>query len=183
MNDFDLLLQRVRSAAAESENLRDPVALQRLDAAEQQLGFRLHPLLAALYTTVGNGGFGPRDALFELCDAALSDSMETALGNYTLASADHSDPVLSWPAGVLPILDWGCGMLACVDCRSADGTVLLFEPNALDGEDASTVWFVDSPSLAEWLRTWLDRRGWYEDDQMDETSDMRLWPEAANRLG
>ncbi|MFD8216819.1 SMI1/KNR4 family protein [Streptomyces sp. NPDC059697] len=184
MNDFEPLLERVRTAAADSENLQDPITLRSLDAAEQHLGFRLHPLLAALYTTVGNGGFGPpQDALLELCDALPSAGTDTALGNYlTLASPGGSDPWWSWPAGVLPILDWGCGMMACVDCHVADGTVLLFEPNATDGEDASTAWFVDSPSLAEWLQTWLDRRGWYEEDQLDGDSDMQPWPEAADRL-
>lgn len=183
MNDFEPLLDRVRTAAAESENLQDPITLQSLHAAEQQLGFRLHPLLAALYTTVGNGGFGPQGALLELCDASLSDGTDTALGNYlTLASPGGSDPEWLWPAGVLPILDWGCGMLACVDCRSTDGTVLLFEPNALDGEETSTAWFVDSPSLTEWLQTWLNGCGWYEAAQVDDDSVMEPWPEAADRL-
>ncbi|MFF8028669.1 SMI1/KNR4 family protein [Streptomyces sp. NPDC007896] len=114
MNDCEPLLERVRTVAADSENLQDPITLQSLDAAEQHLGFRLHPLLAALYTTVGNGGFGPKNALLELCDALPSDGTDTALGNYlTLASPGGSDPWWSWPAGVVPNLDWGCGMTAC----------------------------------------------------------------------
>lgn len=36
-------------------------------------------------------------------------------------------------------------MYACVDCRSVDGTVLLFEPNPGDLDEA---WYVDSSSLA-----------------------------------
>ncbi|MFF4385011.1 SMI1/KNR4 family protein [Kitasatospora sp. NPDC001547] len=183
MNDFKPLLEHVRTAAANSENLQDPITPQSLDAVEQQLGFRLHPLLAALYTTVGNGGFGPQDGLFELFEAPETEQTNTALGNcHTRGVPGGTDPWWRWPAGVLPILNWGCGMLACVDCHSADGTVLLFEPNAIDGEDASTAWFVDSHSLAEWLRTWLDRRGWYEADQVDDDSDMQPWPDAADRL-
>lgn len=69
-----------------------------------------------------------------------------------------------WPEGVLPISHWGCGMYACVDCRGESAQVLLFEPN---GGDPDHVWFLDSPSLADWLTTWLDGTGWYEEDNDD----------------
>ncbi len=51
-------------------------------------------------------------------------------------------------------------MYACVDCRSPQATVLLHEPNA---DEADHAWYVDAPSLAEWLRAWLDDTGWYAD--------------------
>lgn len=183
MNNIEALLEQVRAAAAESENLQDPIDSKSLADAEQKLGFRLPPLLAALYATVGNGGFGPNDALLELCDADPSDGTDTALGEYlTLAIPGGTDPWWRWPAGVLPILDWGCGRLACVDCQSEDETVLLFEPNAIEGEYVAAAWFVDSPSLADWLQTWLDGRGWYEADLDDDDSDMQPWSDAASRL-
>ena len=71
--------------------------------------------------------------------------------------------------GVLPISHWGCAMYACVDCRSPEAPVLLFEPNA---DVAAHAWYVDGPSLADWLRAWLDGTGWYE----EENDDMDLTP-------
>jgi hypothetical protein len=42
-------------------------------------------------------------------------------------------------------------MYAGVDCRSEDGTVLLFEPNPGDPHAA---WSIDTPSLAAWLENY-----------------------------
>lgn len=61
-------------------------------------------------------------------------------------------------------------MYACVDCRSPEATVLLFEPNAGESDRA---WFVDSPGLADWLRAWVDGTGWY--DIMDDELQMAPW--------
>ncbi|WP_143200414.1 SMI1/KNR4 family protein [Kitasatospora sp. CB01950] len=178
MSGAEAFLERVRRAAADSEDLRDTITPGELEAVERQLGFPLHPFLAALYTTVGNGGFGPMDGLLRLCAPELTDQDgRTGLGT-TLRFRAEAGSGRRWPADVLPILAWGCGMMACVDCRSADGTVLLYEPNANEGADTSAAWFVDSPSLADWLRTWLDRCGWYEDDQ----ADLPVWSEVADRL-
>jgi hypothetical protein len=55
-------------------------------------------------------------------------------------------------------------MYACVDCRTPQATVLLYEPNA---DEADHAWYVDAPSLADWLRSWLDGTGWYEDHEGD----------------
>lgn len=79
-----------------------------------------------------------------------------------LANRDSGakDPDWPWPEGVLPISHWGCAMYACVDCRTPQATVLLFEPNAGDVDHA---WYVDAPSLADWLRTWTEGTGWYEE--------------------
>ncbi len=49
-------------------------------------------------------------------------------------------------------------MYACVDCLTPGAPVLLFEPNAGDPDRA---WYVDAPSLADWLNAWLDGTGWY----------------------
>jgi hypothetical protein len=65
--------------------------------------------------------------------------------------------------GVLPILDWGCGMYAAVDCLDPVAPVLLFEPNA-GPDDWADAWFLDSPSLAQWLDRWLAGTGWWEEE-------------------
>ncbi|WP_372348303.1 hypothetical protein [Streptomyces sp. KL116D] len=63
------------------------------------------------------------------------------------------------------------------------GQCSLFEPNAIRDQDVSTGWFVEAGSLEDWLETWLDGRGWYEEgtgagpakDRWAEASE-RLWP-------
>ncbi|AYG78478.1 hypothetical protein DWB77_00585 [Streptomyces hundungensis] len=183
VDNFKQLVERVAAKAAESERLRPPVSTEALNEAEQRLGFPLHPLLAALYSKVGNGGFGPMDALLPLSGNSNPDDEEAAVEGYLgRVPATDADTWWSWPKGVLPILDWGCAMVACVDCRNDDGTVLLFEPNAISEQDLSRAWFVDAGSLAEWLETWLAGRGWYEEDVADEGFDMAPWPEASARL-
>ncbi|BFO14414.1 hypothetical protein SHKM778_08020 [Streptomyces sp. KM77-8] len=62
---------------------------------------------------------------------------------------------------MLPISHWGCGMYACVDCRSPRATVLLFEPNPGDPDNA---WFLDAPALTDWLHSWVQGTGWYEEE-------------------
>ena len=139
--------------------------------AEAELGFRLHPMLAELYRTVGNGGFGPDYGLLPL---------EDAVDLYVLRRAAGAGNAWAWPTGVLPILDWGCDMNACVDCRSDEGTVLLFEPNPGEPEQA---WWIEQPSLEAWLRAWIDGRDWATLAEAGEDMDeMPPWDGRAARL-
>jgi hypothetical protein len=57
-------------------------------------------------------------------------------------------------------------MYAAVDCLRPDGSILLFDPNADTGK-WTDAWFQDSPSLTQWLLSWLDGTGWREEDVMD----------------
>lgn len=183
VNDFEELIGRVVAASAASSLLQPPVSAAELAKSEQRLGFRLHPLLAALYRKVGNGGFGPADSVLPLSGGPSSEWETSVVQGYLdEIPPEGSDTWWLWPKGVVPILDWGCAMFACVDCRSDAGTVLLFEPNAISGQDVSKAWFVDADSLAEWLETWLDGRGWYEEDAIDQDFDMAPWADAAARL-
>ncbi|WP_223206322.1 SMI1/KNR4 family protein [Streptomyces xanthii] len=183
MDNFGQLVERVVVKAAESERLQLPVSVMELDEAERRLGFRLHPLLAALYLKVGNGGFGPMDSLLPLTRGLNRDGEEAVVDDY-LGRIPTAGAVTwwSWPRGVLPVLDWGCGMFACVDCRGEGGAVLHFDPNVISGQDVSRAWFVEAGSLAEWLETWLAGRGWYQEDVADGGFALPSWPEASVRL-
>lgn len=200
MNDHDHhddLIARVAARAAERcAPLPPPVSPEALAAAEESLGFPLHPLLARLYREVADGGFGPEYRLFPLHGPVTGGDSGPLTARYAAARAGKpDDPGWFWPEGVVPFLTWGCGMLAAVDCRSAEGTVLLFEPNPVDGEWADA-WFVDADGLAEWLETSLAGRGWYcdpdsEDDWGDtgvaddemQPVDLRRWEQARSRVG
>ncbi|MFD7442606.1 SMI1/KNR4 family protein [Streptomyces sp. NPDC059909] len=180
MTDTEQLLARVADKARKTPprhgtSLPAPVTADALARAEAELGFALPPLLAALYTRMADGGYGPEYGLFPL---------RTAVARYTARRATDPDATdWPWPEGVLPILDWGCAMNACVDCRSDDATVLLFEPNPGIPDLA---WYVDAPSLGAWITAWTDGTAWYdrlEEDLDADFDDLGItpWPHFRDR--
>lgn len=68
-------------------------------------------------------------------------------------------------------------MYACVDCRSPRATVVLFEP---DPGDPAPARYVDAPSLEDWLRSWVEGTGWYEEG--NEDVDLVPWTDARVRV-
>ncbi|MFI6540364.1 SMI1/KNR4 family protein [Nonomuraea sp. NPDC050547] len=159
----DDLLRRVIAKASE-EALPPTATADELGQAERELGFPLPPLLRRLYLEVADGGFGPDYQLLSLREAVAAREEER------------------WPAGVLPVLDWGCEMYAAIDCEHARATVLLYEPNGLSSDDdGHLAWYVDADDLTGWLETWLAEAGWYEEDA-EETTEMPHWPPARERL-
>ncbi|WP_024760496.1 SMI1/KNR4 family protein [Streptomyces exfoliatus] len=175
----DLVPRVAAKAKATSASLPPAASAEEVAAAEADLGFALPPLLASLYREVANGGYGPEYQLLPLVGAG-----RTVLSDYrSERSSSAEGEIPYWPAGVLPILDWGCGMYAAVDCRSETAAVLLFEPNAI-ADDGATAWFVDAGSLAEWLETWLAGTGWYRESayEDEDVADLRPWDMAATRI-
>ncbi|MBW8738278.1 MAG: SMI1/KNR4 family protein [Streptomyces turgidiscabies] len=169
MTEIEQLLTRV---AAQARNIRPwgwpslsaPVDVATLDRAETALGFSLPPLLAALYLRIGDGGFGPSYGLLPLLDSPPAGEPPVVAQYLANREEARKDPEWLWPEGILPISHW--------DCRTPQGAVLLFEPNA---EDADQAWYTDTPGLAEWLHTWLDGTGWYEETNDDAA--LKPWPE------
>lgn len=159
-----------------SAGLPDPAPSGKIDKAEAILGFRLHPLLAAIYRDVADGGFGPDYQLLSLIDGPTS---ERAVSCYLENRAAKAGTAWAWPEGVLPILTWGCGMYACVDCRSDEGTVLLFEPNPGDPQAA---WWIDSPTLSGWFEHYIGGTGWWvKAEDGEDFDEMSPWPYAPGR--
>ncbi|WP_405979212.1 SMI1/KNR4 family protein [Streptomyces sp. NBC_00158] len=170
MNETEQLLEqvadRVRAAVREDgEALPEPLADGEAERAAQALGFALPPLLTALYTRIGDGGFGPEYGLLPL---------RQAIAEYEAGRASD----WGWPEGVLPIADLGCGMSACVDCRSDTARILLFEPNPGERDLA---WYLKSPSLAGWLRDWLDGTGWFREEWDEDGMEVTPWAEFSSR--
>ncbi|TDU05546.1 SMI1/KNR4 family protein SUKH-1 [Streptomyces sp. 846.5] len=180
MNDHSALLLRVRTRAAQKPaQLPARLSSQTVAEAESELGFALPPLLTCLYCEVANGGFGPGYKLLPL----VGDD-RTAVATYRAERAQsRAEPPPHWPHGILPIMDWGCGMYAAVDCLRPDTPVLLFEPNAVD-DNWADAWFQDAASLSQWLTSWLGGTGWWEEDVMlaEDAADPQPWPDAAERI-
>lgn len=174
----DDLIRRVAAKAAAEHSSRRPLASESdLARAEESLRFRLHPLLRRLYSEVADGGFGPEYTLYPLTAAVLRT---TAMASRTAAGLRDGER-LYWPYEAVAIMDWGCGMDAVVDCRSAEGTVLLVDPNP-GLPDRADEWFLDSESLAGWLESWLDGTIWCSGGDRGEMAEPRPWPQAAARL-
>ncbi|OWA15728.1 hypothetical protein B9W64_14705 [Streptomyces sp. CS159] len=165
MTENEQLLERVAAKARSTRpwgwaSLPAPVDGATSARAEAALGFPLPALLADLYLRIGDGGFGPEYGLLPLLDSPPSREPAAVAQYLANRESGAKDPDWPWPEGVLPISHWGCAMYACVDCRSPQATVLLFEPNAGDADHA---WYVDAPSLTDWLCAWVDGAGWYEE--------------------
>ncbi|MFE6287702.1 SMI1/KNR4 family protein [Streptomyces sp. NPDC057877] len=177
MTENEQLLTRVADKARNTRpwgwaSLPEPVAADAVARAEAALGFELPPLLAALYLRIGDGGFGPEYGLLPLLDSPPSGEPAAVAQYLARRDSGRKDPDWPWPEGVLPISHWGCAMYACVDCRTPQAPVLLFEPNPGDADHA---WFIDAPSLTDWLQAWVDGTGWYE--ETNDGMDMEPWPD------
>ncbi|MEU6311321.1 SMI1/KNR4 family protein [Streptomyces sp. NPDC047014] len=174
MNETEQLLEQVatrahNSARAHRKALPAPLGAGEIARAEGIVGFPLPPLLARLYTQVGDGGFGPEQGLLPLRRAVAVYRAQRESG-------------WRWPEGVLPVADFGCAMYACVDCRSGTAQVLLFDPNPGEPDLA---WSVDTPSLAGWLRGWLDGTAWFcAESGLGEEEDLEFapWEEFRSRI-
>ncbi len=165
MTEHEQLLRQVADKARTTRpwgraSLPEPIDAATLARAETLLGFALPPLLAELYLRTGDGGFGPEYGLLPLLDSTPSGEPAAVAQYHANRESGRDDPDRAWPEGVLPISHWGCGMYACVDCRSPQATVLLFDPNPGDPDHA---WFLDAPGLADWLHSWIRGTGWYEE--------------------
>jgi hypothetical protein len=118
-------------------------------AAEAALGYALPPLLRRLYTTVGNGGFGPGYGLLGL-DGGHTDDGQTALSLW------QKSEIL--PRALLPICHWGCAIYSLVDCSTIDGAMWGLDPNPVPDEEEDKALFPQTVTFAEWLARWVECR-------------------------
>lgn len=181
MPDVADLFERVAvRAASENASLPARITSAEIAQANARLGFLLHPLLARMYTEVADGGFGPECSLLPLLGPGRSVVSEYL----KLRERSAREQYPRWPAGVVPILDWGCAMYAAVDCRDPGGQVLMFDPNPYGGGAWDTTWFLDAASLADWLEAWLAGTAWYYEHVMNSETPVepQPWTQAAHRL-
>jgi len=142
-----------------------PAAADEVAEAERQLGFALPPLLRRMYTEVANGAWGPEYGANGLIGGARADLDRGVVAWYRSSldsGPDPEDPAWpGWPDGLLAISHWGCAIWSCVDCNSAAGRVIRFDPNVAGGQEDgswSGVWTVERPTLAGFLADWLRDR-------------------------
>jgi len=166
------LIERIHTLATATDEGKSaaapPAADDQLSAAEKRLGVTLPDALKQLYREVGNGGWGPGPGLSAL----------TELGK----------PV----AGLVPLCDWGGGIVSLADCTRPEVPIIRRDPNmpkadvgervpeamhfARAAEIKEACW-IEAESLESWLETWLDGAalfyraydaGTEDDDEEDE---------------
>ena len=164
----ELLIEAVRIRAADASRATDgadavsatvfPVALpDQIAEAQAALGFELPALLRELYLRVGNGGYGPGYGLVGIAGGASDDTGKSLVDLYAgFAASDPDDDHWRWPSRLLPVAHLGCAMYACIDCSTAEGRVVWFEPNPHSSREPWDDSFIPlAPSMSDWLRSWL----------------------------
>jgi hypothetical protein len=152
------LLRRLRERAVDAH----PSATAEMIAeAETELGFRLPGLIRSIYRLVGNGGFGPGHGLIGIpgTEPYTTSGALTVVDLYDreIRNGESDD---RWPAGLLPVADYGCGSFACVDCSRPSARILRFDCDvylALSRPRRRKALQVEARSLAEWFEDWLAR--------------------------
>jgi hypothetical protein len=150
--DDDEILERLRVRRSNPEGRIDmdtlappalyaPVDDAAVAEAEAALGFAIPTFLSRIYREVGNGGFGPGAGLLGLSNGHVNADGLTLVETYQSFLAGD------WPAGLLPLWDWGDAMWSCVDSRSREGTIVTH-----DETGATRTAF----TLPSWLDAWLE---------------------------
>jgi hypothetical protein len=143
MNEDDLvraILARVSNRATRTDysdrshhEIAPPATSAVIETSERAIGCALHPLHRSLLQEVGNGGFGPGDGFIGLPGGTLD--------GYGRSIIELRD-LLSFPLPVVPLCDWGCAILSCIDCET--GAVLTSSEQGLkDAGQEFHAWLED----------------------------------------
>ena len=180
MTDIDTLIVQIRERARDADLATDdgrapgkvaapPATEAQVSAAVVQIGFLMPALLRRLYLEVGAGGFGPGNGLFSVLleTDALADQYKAR------REPGKDRRPTNWPDGLLPIVDWGSGILSAIDCMKPDLPVIRLDANMpkVDvltrvpsewhyekaGRVTEACW-VESASLQRWLEDWIEGR-------------------------
>ncbi|HEV3298888.1 MAG TPA: SMI1/KNR4 family protein [Planctomycetaceae bacterium] len=170
------LVQRLQERNAHREGATDgrihprtairPPTAKAIQVAERMIGFELPPLLRTIYLKVGNGGFGPEYGIVGTKGGAKLDGCTLETCYQRMLKLEKENAEWRWPARLLPLAKYGCGMWSCVDCEYQKLPMVLWDPNNLDAEldsaDARLNWgnsFWDQGlSFKNWLESWLIRK-------------------------
>jgi hypothetical protein len=141
--------------------------------AESRLGFRIPALLRLVYSSIGNGGFGPGYGLIGLTGGYPDDQGHSAVDLYELfRRSDPENAAWQWPGRLLPICHWGCAIYSCIDCSTDDGPIVIWDPNVWDaGTPVQSALRPAHGSTAEWFNAWVEGVSiWNEMFPMSTTS-------------
>jgi hypothetical protein len=158
-----------------------PVKARSIAAAERELRFQFPDMLRAIYTQVGNGGFGRAYGFIGIQGGATEEFGRSLVKVYQDMVQYHQkdSPLWHWPEQLLPVCRLGCGMWSCLDCKRAAVPVFIFDPNNLesdpeDDEETRLRWanafWLESRSFVSWLGSWLN-----DDPEKEPKCPSRAW--------
>jgi hypothetical protein len=175
---------RATDGGIHSRNTIRPATAKALQVAERVIGFELPPSLRAIYLKVGNGGFGPEYGIVGTKGGTKLDGCTLETCYQRMLKLEKENAVWRWPARLLPLANYGCGMWSCVDCEYQRLPMILWDPNnldaELDGADARLNWGNSFWDQGLSFKNWFE--GWLTDKQQPEPK----WPSGSwmrRRLG
>lgn len=134
-------------------------------AALDQLNLDPGLFIGELYTMVGGGFVGPGYGTLPLehSGPGLFNLVDYNLGRRKRNKA-------YWPEYLLALIDWGCGIVSCVDCESDQLTVVRFDPNTyLDARMTRRDWAgsfsLEAESFLDWWEAWLLGKDLWKDNR------------------
>jgi hypothetical protein len=136
--------------------LPPPASAGDLVRAAQVIGCELPPVIAGVYSGIANGGFGPGYGLVGIGSGSACFANGNARRNCEEQYAFFRQiGDCNWPAHLLPVCDWGCGIYSCADASRAEAPMSTAVGDLFYDNPAHAV----SPAgctFAEWLRAWAD---------------------------
>lgn len=120
--------------------LYEPASATIVSETERILGAKFSSLLSAVYTTVGNGGFGPGMGLIGV-EGGYPDSDGRFLSEKYMFLREQG-----WKKGLLPLWDWGDAAWSCVDALDPQARIV-----TVDESGCTLTRF----TLSSWLESWL----------------------------
>ncbi len=159
---FDLVLKQ---PAKNADRPTLPILNQNeWDQVVNKLEYDPGEFVKGLYTEVGSGFVGPG---FGTLPIASEHGAGICLLDYSIKRSKYYDGY--WPKHLLGLVDWGCGIISCIDCSDINLPVIRFEASYKEYEDSfekgdeeNLMWGncfgLESTSIYEWWQNWLDGR-------------------------
>ena len=130
---------RVEISSGDPPSLREPASERSMRLAESRLRSQLPSFLRRIYSSVGNGGFGPGAGLLGVEGGHTNEDGENLVESYERFRSGE------WPVGLLPLFDLGGGAWAGVVLGAKEERVTL----AVDSGPVPTKFMLD-----EWFEVW-----------------------------
>jgi hypothetical protein len=136
--------------------LPEPARHADLRRAEEVLGCQLPQVITGVYSAIANGGFGPGYGLVGIGGGRagfVNGTTRRHCEEEYAAFRQMRD--FSWPAHLLPVCDWGCGIYSCVDASRPDAPLFTSFSDLIYDDPVHAV-TPPGCGFADWLRAWAD---------------------------
>ncbi|MFD0855965.1 SMI1/KNR4 family protein [Actinomadura adrarensis] len=162
-------------AAATGPDLPPVATPEAVTEAELAIGYPLPPLLRRLYLELGNGGFGPRNAITGILDLDRDFHHGDIFESLNHSAVEYRHDPDKRMAGMVALLEWGCAISTLLDCRDPGGQMWGWDPDTCCREHSL---FPMDITFNEWLADSIGQKyddvfhdGYFEGDTSDTEGD------------